>query len=211
MIGEEGKGKGKSRIRTGRKTTKMTRMSYIWERRHTSGTSADRGRRGDGRSGSADLRECTAPLCTALASSLYWCSVPSIAELPWVGARSLLASRRSHATRLQHHGHYTHSDDMEHYDVSLKILMVLSAHPVISLDPDRSNVEQKTPDSASSDPACALSWIVWNGSPVFQSQNVCTRGRVVSLGACWTLQHRKGSTHLTPVVCARVEDAILVD
>jgi hypothetical protein len=44
--------------------------------------------------------------------------------------------------------------------------MVLSAPPVISRVPVWSNVEQKTPASASSEPGCGMSSRFWNGVPV---------------------------------------------
>lgn len=45
-------------------------------------------------------------------------------------------------------------------------LIVLSAPPVIRRVPVWSKVEQKTPDSASSDPGCGTSSKFWNGVPV---------------------------------------------
>ena len=44
--------------------------------------------------------------------------------------------------------------------------MVLSAPPVIRRVPVWSKVEQNTPASASNEPGCGTSSIVWNGVPV---------------------------------------------
>lgn len=45
-------------------------------------------------------------------------------------------------------------------------LIVLSAPPVINRVPVWSNVEQKTPASASNDPGCGTSSMFWKGVPV---------------------------------------------
>lgn len=52
------------------------------------------------------------------------------------------------------------------YWTSPYTLIVLSAPPVMSREPVWSKVEQKMPDSASSDPGWGTSVMVWNGRPV---------------------------------------------